>query len=48
MRLKDYVEQLAFLVAENIEVQNQLNAAMSRRIDALEKAVKVLAEKSGR
>jgi hypothetical protein len=45
MRLKDYMEQMAYLVAEEIEVQNKLNEQMIRRIDALEKAVKALAEK---
>jgi len=46
MRLKDYVEQMAYLVAEDIEVQTKLNAEMIRRIDALERVVETLAERS--
>ena len=44
MRLEEYVEILSTLVAEDINVQAKLNGQMIQRINALERAVKALAE----
>jgi hypothetical protein len=44
MRLKEYVEVLSELVARDVDIQGKLNGEMIRRINALERAVKALAE----
>jgi hypothetical protein len=44
MRLNDFVEQLAMTVNEDIKLQTDINSELSRRINALERAVKALAE----